>query len=436
MTEEKNLLENMGQEEALQQEEAEIMQPQDEEMAQPKDEPLTEEASQEPEQTPEPFIEDVGQEQISEEKDQTPGKNLWDDPDFPKTGWVCVGMTDYGSEHIVCELCGQQNVRYAHHMRHPEYGDLTVGCICAGKMEGDIERAKRRERDFKRKKPEEPRAPYHETYYLRYGEGKRTTPQDIDGTKAFLQLLGFDGGELRQARKGKPLDENIITNGGKTSPMRCSYCGAGISGVDFYKLPDGRLRCTNCSSTVVKSKTEIDEICKRVMDNMENFFGATVEVPVNIEVVDERKLKRKIGASIGTKDDQSLLILGAAVNKRKNYSIILENGAPRISLIATFAHELTHIWQYTHWDNKKGFKKCPKSKRLIIYEGMAKWAEIQYLYLVGEINAAAREELITKNRLDEYGVGFNLYEDRYPVIREAMTCEDPPFTPDKYPFED
>ena len=52
-----------------------------------------------------------------------------------------------------------------------------------------------------------------------------------------------------------------------------------------------------------------------------------------------------------------LLILGVAINKKKKYSIILENGAPRISLIATFAHELTHIWQYTNWDNKKGFKK-------------------------------------------------------------------------------
>ena len=71
------------------------------------------------------------------------------------------------------------------------------------------------------------------------------------------------------------------------------------------------------------------------------------------------------------------------------------NGAPRISIITTFAHELTHIWQYTHWNNRKNFKKLPKKKRLLMYEGMAKWADIQYLYLIGESNAARREENIT-----------------------------------------
>ena len=45
--------------------------------------------------------------------------------------------------------------------------------------------------------------PYHERFYLKYREGKRSTPLDLGGTKAFLQELGFDGGELRQAREGK-----------------------------------------------------------------------------------------------------------------------------------------------------------------------------------------------------------------------------------------
>ena len=73
--------------------------------------------------------------------------------------------------------------------------------------------------------------------------------------------------------------------------------------------------------------------------------------------------------------------------------------------------------------------------RLLIYEGMAKWAEIQYLYLIGETNAAKREEYITRNRQDEYGVGFRLYEDQYPLSREAMACDDTPFLPDRYPLD-
>lgn len=279
------------------------------------------------------------------------------------------------------------------------------------------------------------KTPYHENYYLQYHNGNRCTEMDLEGTKNFLQDLGFDGGELRQARQQKDSAEAYKNVDNKGNQMYCSYCGREISGVEFYRLPDGRMRCTTCSNTIVKTKAEVEELCQRVLANMDNFFGAAIDVPVSIEVVDERKLKKKIGVPLGTRDSQSMLILGVAINKKKKYSIILENGAPRISLIATFAHELTHIWQYVNWDNKKGFRKCANSKRLLIYEGMAKWAEIQYLYLIGETDAAAREEYITRNRDDEYGIGFRLYEDYYPLTREAMVCEETPFTPDRYPFD-
>ncbi|MBE6941569.1 MAG: hypothetical protein E7455_04755 [Ruminococcaceae bacterium] len=278
--------------------------------------------------------------------------------------------------------------------------------------------------------------PYHERYYLKYHDGKRSTPMDLDGTRSFLQVLGFDGGELRKAREGKDCAENFRNaEKNRNNQMYCSYCGTEIAGVEFYRLPDGRMRCTTCSSTVVKDKAEVEALCKRVIENMDNFFGATIDVPVSIEVLDERKLKKKVGVPLGTRDSQSMLILGVAINKKKKYSIILENGAPRISLLATFAHELTHIWQYTHWDNNPRLAQCDKNKRLLIYEGMAKWVEIQYLYLVGETNVAKREEYITRNRQDEYGVGFCMYEDKYPLSREAMSCDDTPFTLDRYPLD-
>ena len=277
--------------------------------------------------------------------------------------------------------------------------------------------------------------PYHERYYLRYREGKRTVPQDLVGTKVFLQEIGFDGGELRQAREGKNYAEEFRKkDGNNNNQMYCSYCGAEIAGVEFYRLPDGRTRCTTCSSTVVKTKAEVEELLQRVIKNLDNFFGATIDVPISIELTDERKLKKKLGIPLGTKDSQSMLILGVAINKNKKYKIILENGAPRISLIATFAHELTHIWQYTHWDNNRNLAKCHETKRLLIYEGMAKWAEIQYLYLIGETTVAKREEYITRNRQDPYGIGFCLYEDWYPLSRETMGCENTPFTPNRYPF--
>ena len=272
--------------------------------------------------------------------------------------------------------------------------------------------------------------PYHERAYLLYGGAASL---DLAGTKRFLDDIGLQGGELRQAREGKGFAEVMQqAEGDADTKNRCSYCGAEISGVDFYRLPDGRLRCTTCSRTLVKTQDELQTIYQRVLKNLEAFFGATLKVPVEIAMLEERKLKRKLKRPLSEVDDKSLLILGVAVNSNKRYSIFLENGSPRISLIATFAHELTHIWQYTHWDK---LPKLPAKKQLLIYEGMAKWTEIQYLYLIGETAVAKREEAFTRTRKDEYGFGFLLYENLYPLSREAMMSSESPFITDRYPLE-
>ncbi|MBQ8287799.1 MAG: UvrD-helicase domain-containing protein [Clostridia bacterium] len=79
-------------------------------------------------------------------------ENLWERDDVPKSGWVCTGITDLGEPVGVCQMCGHQIIRYVHHMIHPNYPrSLGVGCVCAGKMEGDIEGAKKREQEFKNK---------------------------------------------------------------------------------------------------------------------------------------------------------------------------------------------------------------------------------------------------------------------------------------------
>lgn len=75
--------------------------------------------------------------------------NLWKRDDVPHTGWTCTGISDLGAPTGICEMCGYQIIRYAHHMEHPQYRNLIAGCVCAGKMEGDIAGAKQREAEFK-----------------------------------------------------------------------------------------------------------------------------------------------------------------------------------------------------------------------------------------------------------------------------------------------
>ena len=77
----------------------------------------------------------------------------------PLENWICIGIRDLKDEGLLsykedgegemftCELCGCERVRFIHDMQHDEYfEDVSVGCICAGTMEGDILAAQERER--------------------------------------------------------------------------------------------------------------------------------------------------------------------------------------------------------------------------------------------------------------------------------------------------
>ena len=73
----------------------------------------------------------------------------------PLEGWECIKVVDVfedddADDFSTCEVCGCSQVRYEHHMTHEDYFDVVkVGCICAGIMEGDILRAKERDRLMK-----------------------------------------------------------------------------------------------------------------------------------------------------------------------------------------------------------------------------------------------------------------------------------------------
>lgn len=77
--------------------------------------------------------------------------NLLKREDVTHTGWICEDITDLGGPYVVCQMCVYQIIRYVHHMYHPEYGRIDAGCICAGKMEGNIEEARKESRKPKTK---------------------------------------------------------------------------------------------------------------------------------------------------------------------------------------------------------------------------------------------------------------------------------------------
>lgn len=76
----------------------------------------------------------------------TPPRGKWAPSDpTPKSGWTCTGIEDLGEPDHICEMCEHEIVRYVHTMAHAAWHTLRTGCICAGRMEGDIAAARQRQ---------------------------------------------------------------------------------------------------------------------------------------------------------------------------------------------------------------------------------------------------------------------------------------------------
>lgn len=141
------------------------------------------------------------------------------------------------------------------------------------------------------------------------------------------------------------------------------------------------------------------------------------------------------GAVFRPSKDVAARVLGFAQKKNGKYNLVIENGSPRRAAIDTTVHELTHIWQYLNWNDndvlriyKMGNRACTQRARAIVYEGMAMWASIQYLYQIGETFYAAEQEALAESRQDVYGVGFRLYRERYPFVKDSSILKYTPFS--------
>ncbi|RUT05059.1 hypothetical protein DSM106972_038800 [Dulcicalothrix desertica PCC 7102] len=79
--------------------------------------------------------------------------NLWNIQGFPKRDWKHVDVYDIAEGDPEaplhkCEACGREEVRYVHELEHDLWDEaIEVGCICAGRLTGDIEEAKLLEKE-------------------------------------------------------------------------------------------------------------------------------------------------------------------------------------------------------------------------------------------------------------------------------------------------
>ena len=280
------------------------------------------------------------------------------------------------------------------------------------------------------------RLPYKDRYYLLYGGTEIPQSLDTAGTLELLVALGFGGSNLEQARKGKDeaeiIEKSFVPD--KAGSHYCDFCGVELMGMEYEVLSDGRERCISCSRTAVKNEKEFRRIYEDVTRNMLVFYGVNITEPIQIKMVNAKKLHKRLGKSFVPTGKSDGRILGVAIKDKDGYSIYLENGSPRLSATMTMVHELTHIWQYLNWDAKQILDLYGKEQNLEIYEGMAKWSEIQYADLIGESATAKREEIITRMRDDEYGHGFNKYLSVYPLSIGTTLKGATPFADTKKPL--
>jgi hypothetical protein len=74
----------------------------------------------------------------------------WAQAGVPHIGWQCIFTDDVEEDFQLCGMCESQEVRYVHHMWHPNYeSSLEVGGDCAALMEQSSEAAARRARAMK-----------------------------------------------------------------------------------------------------------------------------------------------------------------------------------------------------------------------------------------------------------------------------------------------
>ena len=278
------------------------------------------------------------------------------------------------------------------------------------------------------------RKPYHERYYLLYGGDELSQELRLSETLEMLRQMGYDHGELEQARKGKSIakliEMNYVPN--QDGVHYCDFCGMELTGAEYDVLPDGRERCINCGRTSIKTEGEFRKLYREVAEGMELFYGVRINVPVKIKMVNAKRLHKALGKSFIPTASADSRAVGLACSK--DNTILLETGAPRLRALMTLVHEMTHIWQFQNWDRAEITRQYGPDMELEVYEGMARWSEIQYAYLIGETATAKREEICTRHQDDEYGHGFLKYVSRYPISEGTQLEGATPFEDKKTPL--
>ena len=267
---------------------------------------------------------------------------------------------------------------------------------------------------------------YQRECYLKYGFEDIDARIRAEDVRNYLRLRGFTNNMMTKSRLRSEAPKTRIdlevTN-------HCDFCGMPLTGVSYERINDGRIRCCDCSSSAIETLEEARELFYKVRELVGCLFGIELKVPIGVKIVDAHVIARGWGSVFKPSTAFAPRVLGYASKRGGSYFLFMENGSPRLAFLDTMVHELTHIWQFVNWDSKEIEKLYGNgSNRDIVYEGMAMWASVQYLYQIGETAYAELQESSIETRQDVYGVGFCLYREKYPFVKDFSVIKFSPFS--------
>ena len=275
------------------------------------------------------------------------------------------------------------------------------------------------------------RTRYQRECFLKFGFDEIDKRLHVEDLMKYLRVHGWTNNALTQARNKDVFEKSDLDF---EAENHCDFCGRPLSGASYELLNDGRIRCNDCSVSAIATVDELKDQFYQVLELMEAFYGIKYRIPINVNMVDARTVAKGAGMLFKPSTEMTSRVLGFAQMKRGKYSLVIENGSPRLAALDTMVHEMTHIWQYLNWDMdivkrifNMGDERLNKIMVDIVYEGMAVWAAIQYLYQIGETHYAMQMERVAESRSDVYGWGFKLYKEQYPLIKDASLIKLTPY---------
>lgn len=263
--------------------------------------------------------------------------------------------------------------------------------------------------------------------FLEFGGDSGAEGLSLEQTLSFLRDQGFGDGALAQSRQALAEERHKKFEFGSFGVGHCDFCFVELMGGSYDSLQDGRRRCTRCSRSVLGTEEAFRDEFELVRRNMEMAFGISITTPLVVKMVNAREIARRSGESFTPTLDVDPRVLGFVEVKDGAQALYIENGSPRIAAVTTMAHELTHVWQIANWDMADIERRYGKQNVPAVVEGMAVWAQIQYLFMTRELSYAERQFVYSLARDDEYGVGFRIFATRYRLSEDGQPAAESPF---------